>query len=364
MRKLLRVGITPGDINGISYELILKLLSSPEFQEICTPCIFGSSADSHRWSQALGLEAINGTQVKLSKDIIDGRINWINLSDTVQEISIGQKTEEALKTEKAAMTAALEAWKNNDIDLIVTTPGQINQDNDGKNYRDLLSQATETEETPYTLYVDGSSRFIFLPKAETEEKDALSLLNSLQAINEILKRDFRLIRPRIAVVTPEAPAIVNKLPKVSSEEEGETTSLTPLREAVLGLQSEGLTVFGPFAIDNFFEQQLFNHYDACIIISEQAVYEKHISQIASESGYCYTAGLNILHTYPALDASYQSAGKNLSSPDPLRYAIYAGIDIYRARKSYREYTRKPLEKQWVPRGKDDYKLDLTKEDPA
>lgn len=363
MRKLLRVGITPGDINGISYELILKLLSSPEFQEICTPCIFGSTADSLRWSQALGLEVVNGTQVKKSKEIIDGRINWVSISDTVQAISIGQKTEEALKTENEAMAAAIEAWKSNDIDLIVTTPGQINQNNDGKNYRDLLSQATESEEKPYTLYVEGGSRFILLPKTETEEKDALSILNSLQSINEILKRDFRLIRPRIAIITPEAPAIVNRLPKVTTEE-GDNSTLPPLREAILGLQSEGLTVFGPFAIDSFFEQQLYNHYDACIIISEQEVYENYLSHIATEAGYCYTAGLNILHTYPALDASYQSAGKNITSPDPLRYAIYAGIDIYRARKSYREYTRKPLEKQWVPRGKDDYKLDLTKEDPA
>ena len=47
---------------------------------------------------------------------------------------------------------------------------------------------------------------------------------------------------------------------------------------------------------------------------------------------------------------------------PLRQAIYAALDILRQRIRYRQATSHPLEKQWVPRGRDDYKLDLTKDD--
>jgi 4-hydroxythreonine-4-phosphate dehydrogenase len=38
----LRVGITQGDINGISYEVILKTLLDSRVYEICTPIIYGS----------------------------------------------------------------------------------------------------------------------------------------------------------------------------------------------------------------------------------------------------------------------------------------------------------------------------------
>ena len=47
---------------------------------------------------------------------------------------------------------------------------------------------------------------------------------------------------------------------------------------------------------------------------------------------------------------------------PLRHAIYAALDILRQRIRYRHATHHPLAKQWIPRGRDDYKLDLTKEE--
>ena len=42
MAKKIRVGITHGDINGISYEIILKALGNEEITELLTPVIFGS----------------------------------------------------------------------------------------------------------------------------------------------------------------------------------------------------------------------------------------------------------------------------------------------------------------------------------
>ena len=41
--RLVKVGITHGDINGIGYEVILKTLSDTRIAELCTPVIYGSS---------------------------------------------------------------------------------------------------------------------------------------------------------------------------------------------------------------------------------------------------------------------------------------------------------------------------------
>ncbi len=42
MQKI-KIGISHGDINGISYEVIIKTLMDTRMEEICTPLIFGSS---------------------------------------------------------------------------------------------------------------------------------------------------------------------------------------------------------------------------------------------------------------------------------------------------------------------------------
>lgn len=42
MNNKLKIGITHGDINGISYEIILKTLNNPMLLELCTPIIYGS----------------------------------------------------------------------------------------------------------------------------------------------------------------------------------------------------------------------------------------------------------------------------------------------------------------------------------
>ena len=49
------VGITHGDINGVGYEVILKLFSEPMMLELCIPIIYGSPkvATYHRKAMEL-----------------------------------------------------------------------------------------------------------------------------------------------------------------------------------------------------------------------------------------------------------------------------------------------------------------------
>ena len=43
MGRKLVVGITQGDGNGISYEVIIKALADERMLDLCTPVIYGSS---------------------------------------------------------------------------------------------------------------------------------------------------------------------------------------------------------------------------------------------------------------------------------------------------------------------------------
>ena len=40
--RLIRVGITQGDMNGVGYEVILKTFAEEMMTDICTPVIYGS----------------------------------------------------------------------------------------------------------------------------------------------------------------------------------------------------------------------------------------------------------------------------------------------------------------------------------
>ena len=42
MSERIIVGITQGDVNGIGYEVILKVFSDPTMFEFCTPVVYGS----------------------------------------------------------------------------------------------------------------------------------------------------------------------------------------------------------------------------------------------------------------------------------------------------------------------------------
>ena len=41
-KKTILAGISHGDINGIGYEVIIKALSDPTINDLCTPIVYGS----------------------------------------------------------------------------------------------------------------------------------------------------------------------------------------------------------------------------------------------------------------------------------------------------------------------------------
>jgi 4-hydroxythreonine-4-phosphate dehydrogenase len=81
-----------------------------------------------------------------------------------------------------------------------------------------------------------------------------------------------------------------------------------------------------------------------------------------DSGVNFTAGLPIVRTSPDHGTAYNIAGLNQASDESFRQAIYMGIDISRNRAAYDEARRNPLKKMFFDRGRDDEKLDLTREE--
>ena len=80
--RLIKVGITHGDINGIGYEVILKTFSDTRMAELCTPIIYGSSKIAAYHRKALELPPINMNIISHAEDAGVNRVLLCSLMNT------------------------------------------------------------------------------------------------------------------------------------------------------------------------------------------------------------------------------------------------------------------------------------------
>ena len=144
--KSLKIGITHGDINGIGYELILKLLQEPEILELCTSVIFDCKAIADATAEALQLEKLPFYLCHDFTDILEGRINLIDVCENaIPTLQFGQQTEEALQAEAQSLTAALTAYRDRNIDVLVTLPGHLCNTDGSHSLTNFISRAMGIE---------------------------------------------------------------------------------------------------------------------------------------------------------------------------------------------------------------------------
>jgi len=344
--KLLRVGITHGDINGISLELITKALGSPEMLEICTPVVFSNDQCFFQTAKLVEMEQPVPLEVIASaKHVMDGRVNLVNVCEGTPQIDWGQQTETALKAEADSLNAAIEAYKEGAIDILICAPGRLDNDLDSHSLSDFIKQASGSDVKEFDWIMNGNIRTLKLQPMEfsTELGEGLAMetfMTDLKTINSQLRENFCTIKPRIAVVSNNQK----------------------LGNNIHELQESGVVVFGPFEAKDFVETEKANHYDAVLFLEEDEARHKLIAGFEKEKTIGFVSGLPIVLAYPLTGVCYHEAGKGTSDETSLRNSIYEAIDIHRNREVYHRATRNPLEKQWVPKGRDDFKLDLTKEE--
>src|SRR5690606_40281819 len=122
----IRLGIAIRDINGIGCEVILKTFQDPRMLEFCTPIIFASTKVINYQRQMLGMNiAYNG--VDSTSKAVDGKLNVVNVWKQTPNIEPGKQTAEGGKYAWLSLKAAVEALKNDEVDVLVTAP--INKHN-------------------------------------------------------------------------------------------------------------------------------------------------------------------------------------------------------------------------------------------
>lgn len=361
--RLIKVGITHGDINGIGYEVILKALSDTRIAELCTPIIYGSSKIAAYHRKALELPTVNLSIIAQAEDAGINRVNIINCVDEETKVELSKSTAAAGEAAYQALEAAVADLKRGAIDVLVTAP--INKHNI-QNEQFHFPGHTEYLEQHFggpgrkalMILMKDSLRVALVtghvPLAEVASLITVEgIVSKLRIFNQSLKQDFNIVRPRIAVLSLNPHASDDGL--LGKEEE--EIIIPAIREG----EKRGIMSFGPYAADGFFGSQMYDKFDGVL-----AMYHDQglapFKTLAMDEGVNYTAGLSIVRTSPAHGTAYDIAGRNIASEESFRQALYAALDIYRNRIRYREATANPLRKQYFDKGGDNEKLDLTKEE--
>lgn len=355
----IKIGITHGDINGIGYEVILKMLDDNRILEFCTPVIYGSAKIASFYRKALNLQPQQLNQIKDASEARDGVINIINVVDEDCKVEPGQSTREAGAAAFAALERAVADVRANKLDAIVTAP--INKDNIQS---ELFTFPGHTEYLEAS--VGGKALMILFNRdirvalvtthmpvskiAESITKERI--IEKLKIFSASLRSDFAIVHPRIAVLSLNPHAGENGL--LGNEEK--EVILPAIKEA----QEQGIECYGPYAADGFFGSGQFKHFDGVL-----AMYHDQglapFKTMAMDSGVNYTAGLPIVRTSPDHGTGYDIAAQGTASEQSMREALYAAIDIARNRSRHAEMTANPLRRQYFDKSKDNVVLDLSKE---
>lgn len=360
--KMIRVGITHGDINGIGYEVILKTFSDQRMTELCVPIIYGSSKVAAYHRKALDLPAVNINVVSRAEEAGLNRVNIINCVEDDIKVELTQSTPVAGRAAYKALEAAVADLKSGAIDVLVTAP--INKHNIQNaqfhfpGHTEYLEQTLGDGQKALMILMTDTLRVALvtghIPVSQVPSQITVeNIVTKLQVFNQSLKQDFMIIKPRIAVLALNPHAGDNG---VIGNEEAEI-----IKPAMEEAERLGVMSFGPFPADGFFGSKMYEDFDGVL-----AMYHDQglapFKALAMEEGVNYTAGLPFVRTSPAHGTAYNIAGKNLASESSFRQAVYTALDVYRSRQSYREATAHPLRKQYFDKGSDNVKLDLTKDE--
>lgn len=360
--KMIRVGITHGDINGIGYEVILKTFSDQRMTELCVPIIYGSSKVAAYHRKALDLPAVNINVVSRAEEAGLNRVNIINCVEDDIKVELTQSTPVAGRAAFKALEAAVADLKSGAIDVLVTAP--INKHNIQNaqfhfpGHTEYLEQTLGDGQKALMILMTDTLRVALvtghIPVSQVPSQITVeNIVTKLQVFNQSLKQDFTIIKPRIAVLALNPHAGDNG---VIGNEEAEI-----IKPAMEEAERLGVMSFGPFPADGFFGSKMYEDFDGVL-----AMYHDQglapFKALAMEEGVNYTAGLPFVRTSPAHGTAYNIAGQNLASESSFRQAVYTALDVYRSRQSYREATAHPLRKQYFDKGSDNVKLDLTKDE--
>ena len=258
-----KLGITIGDSNSIGIEIILKTFKDNRMLDFCTPIIFGSNQILSQHKKILQIHNINFNVVRDLNNLKHNKINLLEVLKNKSNVNIGEKNLEGGDNAINSIDSAIDAYKKNKIDALVTAP--INKSSIQKNKSDFIGH-TEYLKNNF----NGNSLMIMVSEVMkiacltghtslSNVKNYISkqnIIENLLILNNSLKKDFGKVKPKIAVLGLNPHAGENGM--LGNEE------IEIIIPAINDIKDEGLLVFGPYSADSFFTTKNLSAFDGIL----------------------------------------------------------------------------------------------------
>ncbi len=335
----IRVGISIGDLNGIGAEIIIKTFEDTRMLDFCTPVIFASTKTmsffiKHFNSKISFNNTDNYNQIK------ENRFNVVNVWKENVKIEFGKEDTTIGGYAIKSLEKAVEALKENAIDVLVTAP--INKHNIQSEkfkfpgHTDYLAKVLDGKSL---MFMVTDSLKVGLLTDHVPVKDVSKhitedlIIEKVETIHNSLVKDFGINKPRIAVLGINPHAGDNG---VIGEEED-----TVLKPTLQKIKDSGKLVYGPYSADSFFGSEGYKNFHAVL-----ATYHDQglipFKTMSFGLGVNFTAGLSKVRTSPDHGTAYEIAGKNKADATSFKEAVFTAIKIFKNRKEFQEYSKNPL----------------------
>ncbi len=351
MGQKIVVGITLGDTNGIGPEVIIRSLLDSRITDLCVPVVYGSSRVIGYYRKMIAeTDNMNTNIINTAKDYHPKRINIINCIPDSLQMDPGQPTAESAKAAWLSLERATDDLKEGLLDALVTAP--FNKHNMAgasfqfKGHTEYLADKFETDNVLMFLCSDrmrvGLVTTHLAISEVSKEITTEKIVNKIRLMHESLKRDFGVVRPKIAVLGLNPHCGDSGL--LGNEE---VTVIKPAIEQVAG---EGILAFGPYSPDGFYGNESFTKYDGVLAMyHDQGLIPFKL--MSFDNGVNFTAGLPIVRTSPDHGTAFELVGKNEATALPMLSSIYMAVDVVRNRQRYDQMRSNVLKVKSMLHGK-------------
>lgn len=329
------LALTPGDINGIGPEVVLKSLHHQQERPFIAVLICPARIVDEQLEN-LDLD-INYAPIKSVEEADDPDILYVLSSEEVfSEVDIpvspGQITASAGRLAMEAVECAVQLCTDRKADALVTAP--ISKEaiqKAGYNFpghTEFLAELTDTTDYVMMLVnkelrvIPGTIHIPIREVAGTLSEERIN--RQLNVIHRSLVSDFGIDEPRIAVLGLNPHAGDGG---VIGDEEREI-----IEPAINKVRTEGIDARGPFPADGFFGSHAYKEYDAVLAMyHDQGLVP--FKALTFNSGVNFTAGLPIIRTSPDHGTAFGIAGQNKASHGSYSEALNLACRLARSRKS-------------------------------
>lgn len=329
--KKLKIGISIGDVNGIGLEVIIKTFADSRMLDFCTPVVYGNTKIASYYRKNIGLNDFSFNVINRPEDANEKRANMINCWDEDVRITPGEESETAGKYAFLSLEAAMSDLLDGKLDALVTAPINKNSiQSDAFSFpghTEYLQSRTGASDS--LMFMISDELRIGVVTGHVPLKDVTNnittdqIVAKLQLMNQCLKNDFWIEKPKIAVLGLNPHAGDNGL--IGTEEK------EIIEPAIERAHELDVFAFGPYPADGFFAGNNYKNFDGILAMyHDQGLIP--FKYIASQTGINFTAGLPIVRTSPDHGTAFDIAGKNMASPESFQAALFAAIRIVKQRE--------------------------------